>query len=288
MFSTIPFFITSTSSGGGGGFDPDAQAYINAVIAGGGTLSSPQEEAINTYFVDLKAEGLYSKLYFMHLFLGGTENSNKINAVNPGTYDLGFQGTWTHATTGSSTVQSNSNYATSGFVISASSPSTVETDFAFGVMLSDKDTAMTPYQYMGLGTDASNYMLLGGQWNQYSNGIENYYGGIQTGFSAVGFTGYWNSLSRTSINSVFSAALFNGESVTGGLLTLGPDATTFTPSSTPYDLNLFRIDGLANYPLAGNALFYWAGTSFTIAQMNTFAIKTNTLQTAFSRNIFTV
>ncbi len=144
----------------GGGADPNATTYINAVLAAGGTLTTPQQTAINTYFVDLKAEGIYSKLYYMHLFFGGVQNSNKINALNPGTYDLGFQGTWTHATTGSSTVQNNANYATSGFVISSASPSTTQTDFAFGVMVSNKDTSVTAYQYQGIGTNTSNFMLV--------------------------------------------------------------------------------------------------------------------------------
>jgi hypothetical protein len=282
MFTT-PFTFLKAA---GGGADPNATTYINAVLAAGGTLSSPQQEAINTYFVDLKAEGLYSKLYYMHLFLGGVQNSNKINALNPGTYDLGFQGTWTHTTGGSSTVQSNSNYATSGFVISAASPSTTQTDFAFGYMLSNKDIALTPYQYMGIGTSV-NYMIIGNQWNSAINGIENYYSQIQTDFSSVSKTGVWNSISRTGVNSYFSAGLFNGASVSGGLLNTSTNTDAFTPSATAYDLNLFRVDGLNTFTLGGNALFNWAGTSFTSAQMNTFAVKTNTLQIAFSRSIFT-
>jgi len=65
------------TTGGGGGGDDDATAYINAIISGGGTLSTPQQTAINTFFVDLKADGIYNKLYFMHPFLGGVANSNK-------------------------------------------------------------------------------------------------------------------------------------------------------------------------------------------------------------------
>ena len=287
MFTT-PFAFLAAPAGGG---DPDAAAYIAAVLAAGGTLSSPQEEAINTYFVDLKAEGLYSKLYYMHLFLGGVENSNKINAVNPGTYDLGFQGTWTHTTGGSSTVQNNANYATSGFVISAGSPSTTQTDFAFGVMVSDKDTSITSYQYQGIGTSASNYMIIGTDWSQppTPGGIEVSWSAAQrvSGIGGSGKTGVWNSASRSGSASYFSASLFNGASISGGLYNSPTYTDVFTPSATAYDLNLFRINGLNQFNMGGNALFNWAGTSFTSAQLNTFATKTNTLQIAFSRNIFT-
>jgi hypothetical protein len=285
MFTT-PFTFLKAVSGGGG--DPDAAAYIAAVLAAGGTLSSPEQDAINTYFVDLKAEGLYSKLYYMHLFFGGVQNSNKINALNPGTYDLGFQGTWTHATTGSSTIQNNANYATSGFTISLASPSTTQTDFAFGYMLSNRNLPLTAYQYMGIGTDPSNYMMVGHDWIQ-PDGITNFWSTLQGNnlLSAIGKTGVWNSVSRSGSSSWYVAALFNGASISSGLANSATLTTTFTPSATAYDLNLFRINGLNQYTIGGNALFNWAGTSLTSAQMNTFAVKTNTLQTAFSRNIFT-
>ena len=284
MFNT-PFAFMAAPAGGG---DPDAATYIAAVLAAGGTLSSPQQTAINTYFVDLKAEGLYSKLYYMHLFLGGVENSNKINAVNPGTYDLGFQGTWTHATTGSSTTQNNANYATSGFVVSAASPSTTQTDFAFGYMLSDRNFLISAYQYQGIGTGVSNYMMIGHDWIQ-TDGITNFWPTLQGNnlLSAIGKTGVWNSVSRSGSSSWYVAALFNGASISSGLANSATLTTTFTPSATAYDLNLFRINGINVYTIGGNALFNWAGTSFTSAQMNTFAVKTNTLQTAFSRSIFT-
>jgi hypothetical protein len=153
-------------------------------------------------------------------------------------------------------------------------------------MLSNRDISLTAYQYMGIGTSV-NYMIIGTQWNQATNGIENYYSQLQTGFSAVGKTGFWNSMSRTGLTSYFSAGLFNGASVSGGLLNTTTNTDAFTPSATAYDLNLFRVDGLNQFTFGGNALFNWAGTSFTTGQLNTFAVKTNTLQTAFSRNIFT-
>ena len=59
-----PFaFIQTIPAGGGGGGDADATAYINAVLAAGGELSAGQQTAINTFFVDLKSDGIYSKLY---------------------------------------------------------------------------------------------------------------------------------------------------------------------------------------------------------------------------------
>ena len=85
---------------GGGGSDPDADAYIFAVVTAGGTVDATIEAAVDTLFVDLKAAGLYSKMSFMHPYVGGVADSNKINAINPGTNDLTFTGAFTHNSLG--------------------------------------------------------------------------------------------------------------------------------------------------------------------------------------------
>jgi hypothetical protein len=219
--------------------------------------------------------------------LGGTAGSNAINAKTPGTYNLSFQGTWTHSVSGSTTIQNNSNYAESGFVVSLASPSTTQTDFSFGYMLSNSNQAIAPYQYMGIGTGTSNYMMIGNQWNSAINGLENYYSQLQTGFSSVGKNGVLNCISRTAVNSYFTAGLFNGASVSGGLLNTATNTDVFTPSATAYDLNLFRGNGLNGFTIGGNALLNYASTSLSSGELNSFATRANTLQIAFARNIFT-
>jgi hypothetical protein len=97
---TLPFAFMAAPAGGGG-FDPDAQAYIDAVIAAGGTLSTPNKDAINTFFVDTKELGVYSKMYRIYPFLGGVGASNAINALSPGTNDITFSGGWTQGASGS-------------------------------------------------------------------------------------------------------------------------------------------------------------------------------------------
>jgi hypothetical protein len=73
--------ITPTSSPSG--LDPDAVNYLNAIITTGGTLNATISAATNTLFVDLKANGLYSKIDAMYPFIGGTQNSSIFNAKNP-------------------------------------------------------------------------------------------------------------------------------------------------------------------------------------------------------------
>jgi hypothetical protein len=268
--------------------DPDATTYINAVISSGGTLTTPQRAAINTFFVGLKTDGIYNKFYYLHLFFGGTAGSNAINAKTPGTYNLSFQGTWTHSVTGSTTIQNNANYAESGFIVSSSSPSTTETNFSFGYMMSDKNNPITAYQYQGIGTSTSDYMIIGQDWVQ-EDGITNFWStlGGNNLLDARTKTGVWNSVSRSGSTAWYVAGLFNGTSISSGLTKSSLQTTTFTPSSTPYDINLFRVNGLNLYTIGGNALLNYASTYLSPTEIDNFAQRVNTLQVAFARNIFT-
>ena len=158
-------------------------------------------------------------------------------------------------------------------------------------MLSDSNQAATPYQYMGLGTNTSNYMIIGTDYSQgvFLGALESAWSVSQrvAGISGQGKTGVFNALSRSGATSYYQSGLFNGASISGGLF--GPTiySDTFTPSATPYDLSLFIITGLNQYSMGGNALLNYASTYLSPTELNNFAIRANTLQIAFARNIFT-
>ena len=266
-----------------------ADIYIAEVLNQGGTLSSPQQTAIQTFFSDLQTAGLLSKFYFLHLFLGGVANSNKINAVNPGTYDLTFNGTWTHSASGSTATQNNANYGDTGFAISLSSPSTSQSDFSIGVMFTNRNEPITSYQYQGIGTNTSNYMIIGSETNVAARGAENYWS-TQNKIAITGYIaplGLWNCMSRSGTTAWYSAAKLEGTTVASGLLTGTTSSSTYTPETTSRTLNLFRVNGLNNFTIGGTALLNYASTYISPSDMNLFMEKVNDLQVAFSRNIFT-
>jgi len=76
-------------------FDTDAQAYFNAVAVAGGSLSSIEKSAWNNYVIDSKnnANAWFTDTLADYPMLGGTASSCKINAKNPGTFDLDFVNT---------------------------------------------------------------------------------------------------------------------------------------------------------------------------------------------------
>ena len=85
-------------------FDADAQAYIDALIGAGMTVTSTISGATNTLFTSLKTGNVYSKIFALYPFLGTTAASQKFNAVDPrdldAAYRLQFFGSVLHSASG--------------------------------------------------------------------------------------------------------------------------------------------------------------------------------------------
>ena len=100
----------------GPAFDPDAAAYLSAVVATGGTVTSPMSAATNTLFIQLKGVGLYTKLDVFYPIIGGTANSTALmgKRVSGATYDLDYNGGWTFDSSGA-TPNGTTGYANTFF-----------------------------------------------------------------------------------------------------------------------------------------------------------------------------
>ena len=101
LFKPVIFFKPpAIITGGGGGFDPDAQAFIDAT----GITDGTQQSAIDTLVTDLKDAGIWSKFIAFWPFVGGTATTHKYNLVDPRDLDAAFRvtfnGTLTHSSTG--------------------------------------------------------------------------------------------------------------------------------------------------------------------------------------------
>lgn len=88
----------------GSGFDLDARAYMDAVTAVGVTIPSGHKTLINSMFLSLKAEGIYSKLPAIYPIYGGIDAAHSFNAKNPlvstSAYYIDWGGTMVHSSTG--------------------------------------------------------------------------------------------------------------------------------------------------------------------------------------------
>lgn len=99
-----------------GDYDSDAQAYFDAVATAGGTLTTEEKDAYNTFVLTGKSEGWYSNLVIFHPILTSTANAHPINSINPsvsGTNNGGI----TH-NNGSVTFNGSSGYVNVGLNMS--------------------------------------------------------------------------------------------------------------------------------------------------------------------------
>jgi len=104
--------------GGGmiGGLDPSAKAYIDAVVAAGGTVSGTQRNAINTFVKTGKTAGWYSSLKRMYLPIWAAAAPNAIDMVGltSGTFVGGMTHTAGYVTTNGTTGHFLSDVSPSG------------------------------------------------------------------------------------------------------------------------------------------------------------------------------
>jgi len=107
-------------------FDPDAQAFFNAVEGAGGTLTLTEKSAVNTLVEDLKADSMWTSMKALYPLVGGTQSSVKFNLKDPQDTDAAFRLTFN----GTVTIDSNGisgNNASSTWVDTKLVPSTVIT-----------------------------------------------------------------------------------------------------------------------------------------------------------------
>jgi hypothetical protein len=94
----------------------EAETYMDAVIAGGGTLDATMSGATRQLFNDLFVAGLWSKIDAFYPLLGGNSSGGQaVNAKSPGTFNMTWNGGITFSTNG---VLSNGStgYGNTGYV----------------------------------------------------------------------------------------------------------------------------------------------------------------------------
>jgi hypothetical protein len=108
------------------GNDPDAITYLNAIgIANDTTVyysGTAQEitgagiwSAVNKFFIDQKAAGLWTTKKIVYLMIGGTSSRHRINAVLPSSHLCTFNGTFLHDALGAKGNGASLSYISTDF-----------------------------------------------------------------------------------------------------------------------------------------------------------------------------
>ena len=107
IFTPFAFMAPSGPS-----YDADAQAFFTAT----GITDATIQSAINTLVVTMKADNIWSKMYALYPFVGGTASTNSYNLIDTTTYTLSYTGTVTHNSDGI-TGDGSTGYADTGLNI---------------------------------------------------------------------------------------------------------------------------------------------------------------------------
>jgi len=113
--SVTPTITPTPTPSSGPSFDPDAAAYLAAVLASGGTLNATISAATDTLFVQLKGASLYNKISLMYPYIGAVSGSCSIEAKNPASNPISFLGGGWTFTSGGTIPNKSQSYATNNW-----------------------------------------------------------------------------------------------------------------------------------------------------------------------------
>jgi hypothetical protein len=254
-------------------FDPDAAAYLSAVVAAGGSVTSPMSAATNNMFLALKSNGFYNRLIDFYPFLGGTSASHAINGKTPSSRQITFNGTWTHNISGAT------GNGTNAYGITASQ--TIN-DFVEG----DKS-------YITYNTNPSTLGAGGweGVWDQSSGDV------FGISISPTDFGLGLNCLLGGLGTNTGNDGLYIGSVKTGTtqsfLYKNGSSSPVYSRTSnvlmtTPldYTLNALNVMGVPQYFNTYRYVWWGSCDYITSAEVSTLSSIINAFQTALGRNTY--
>jgi len=124
--------------------DPDAQAFFDRVTTAGGTLSTTEQTAVNTLVLQMKADGIWTKMKAIYPMVGASAAACAQN-LKSSSFTGTFNGGWTFASTG---VQGNGTnaYMNTGFV---SSTEVSLNSHAYGIYVPNNYSSSTVFQELG-------------------------------------------------------------------------------------------------------------------------------------------
>ena len=261
-------------SGGAVAYDTNAQAYFTANTT---ITSDADKNAINTFYLGLKSDGVYTKIKAMYLPLWSSASSNKWNLVNPvdsnAAYRLTFTTGWTHASSG---VTPN---GTSAYADSFLAPSTALTLNSAHLSFYSRTNTTGTFADIGSGNNSTSigYLQLTIKWtdNKYYANINDNDFSDNTVANSLGFF----LASRTSSTNV--KTFKSGTTVT----TKTTATSTFRTSLTTYlGARNLQNGGASNYSNR-QCSFASIGDGLTDAEATNFYSRVNTLMTYFGINV---
>ena len=272
-------------------YDPDAQAFFDAITTAGGTLTTTEKDAVNDLVVGLKADSIWADLHCVYPLVGGTETSTSfnlidptqftVNWVNPGLVDFsnGFRSL---TTTLAQKTYGNSNFNISDFTQYQSGIGYYINNFAYpsggGYNTSQDIGAMGAISSSSLNTpnlaffkDFGNFTQFNAIWGTGGGG------GNRIVTDQGTFNGFWSLTANGTSTANF---YYNGANV-------GSLAETFTFQGTSNDIFLGSFSYTnSNGPynnFFGNFGLFYIDKGLSSTQISNLYTRVTTYATALGR-----
>lgn len=260
--------------------DSDAQTFLTAAAITDVTITN----AINNLVSKLKTDGVWTKMDAIYPFVGGSSSSHAVNLKTPGTFNLTFNGGWTHAATGAKSLGID-GYANTGYI-----PFANLTQFSSAIGLYSRDNpTLTTNEYrvpMGvqkLGIDTSLvFYNAGGNDRLFGTAGSNTNSGYNEGVLQNPKSSYNRLLviSRTGASEIKMYRDGTQVSTTN---------TNTTVEQNPQTYSIFiggqNVDNTPSYFTNLEFAFAFMGDGLTGADVTNLNTAVNTFQTALSRSV---
>jgi hypothetical protein len=255
--------------------DPDAQAFITAAA-----ITDPtQQAAINTLVVDLKADGLWTKMKAVYPFVGSTASQHKFNLKDPRDLDVAFRLTFHGGITSSSNGiigNAMNGYADTKF--NPVSQSSVQNSFSISIY-SRTNLAGSMYDIGNAdswsnGTKGTNIITRYGNGNRYVNIANGNYSTLNAETDSRGF--YCGGTNSSATQILYK----NGSNVLSGTSSQSGFSNCNLFISAVNDLSL----GAQQYS-SKNYAFASISDGLSSTDATNLNSRVTTFQTALNRNI---
>lgn len=248
-------------------FDLDSLNFINTA----GITEIRERYAINNLVVGLKNKSLWSKLNAIYPFAGSTSTTQSYNLKNTATYQLTFNGGWTHSSTGALPNGTNA-YADTSYNMTV----TGQNDTHISVYLRTNLQSASSTIDMGANTGGGVFTI-----------IETRTGGADTGFGTVNastFNTPTNTDSRGHWVVTRTASNVNGFYRNGTAKSNGTQASSAGGAISFY-LGARNSNGSAANYAARQIAFASMGTGLTSTEVSDFYTLVQNYQTIMQRQL---
>lgn len=256
-------------------YDTDAQAYFNVNTA---ITSTADKNAINTFYLGLKSDGIYTKIKAMYLPIWGSAASCKWNLVNPLDTNAAYR--LTFATGMTFTSGGMAGNGTSGYANTFFAPSILTNNSSHISIYSRTNNAGQTVDFdMGVNGGGNLSIIL--RWND-GNLYADQYNSSTNRITVLNSDSRGYYLSNRNASNVFK--MFKNNSQFG---------TTNTNTSTPnintliYNLYICAANrnGVSSNYTTRQYSFASIGDGLTDTEATNFYTRLNTLMTYFGINV---